>query len=51
MALLKISTIKIFTNKDEFAASAMAAPDPTTPTAIPQKRFTNPTVNPAPNIK
>ena len=28
MALQKISTIKIFTNKDLFAASANAAPDP-----------------------
>lgn len=46
----KISTIKILTNNDELAASEIAAPDPTIPTDIPQKRFTNPTVTPAQKI-
>lgn len=51
MALPKISTIKILTNKEELAASANAAPEPTTPTAIPQNRFTRPTLMPAAKIK
>uniref|UniRef100_A0A1B0BL69 Uncharacterized protein n=1 Tax=Glossina palpalis gambiensis TaxID=67801 RepID=A0A1B0BL69_9MUSC len=46
----KISTIKIFTNKIEFAASARAAPEPTTPTETPQNKLTKPTAKPAPNI-
>uniref|UniRef100_A0A1B0A8P1 Uncharacterized protein n=1 Tax=Glossina pallidipes TaxID=7398 RepID=A0A1B0A8P1_GLOPL len=46
----KISTIKIFTNKTEFAASAKAAPEPTTPTETPQNKLTKPTAKPAPNI-
>ena len=45
----KISTIRILTKRDPFWASARAAPDPTMPTAIPQKRLQNPTVSPAPN--
>ena len=49
MADAKISTIKIFTNKEPFCASARAAPDPTMPTAMPQKKLQHPTVRPAPN--
>lgn len=50
MALLKISTIKIFTKRLALAASARAAPDPTTPTERPQKKLQNPTVSPAPSM-
>lgn len=49
MALPKISMIRILTNNAEFAASAIAAPDPTTPTHSPQNRLTRPTVIPDPN--
>ena len=38
------------TNKDELAASARAAPLPTTPTQIPHAKLERPVVNPAPNI-
>ncbi len=48
MAEAKISMIKIFTNSEEFWASARAAPEPTTPTATPQNKFESPTVKPAP---
>ncbi|KAI9577518.1 hypothetical protein GQX74_004980 [Glossina fuscipes] len=34
----------------EFAASAKAAPEPTTPTETPQNKLTKPTAKPAPNI-
>lgn len=50
MALPKISMIKILTNSAEFAASAIAAPEPTTPTQSPQNKFTSPTVIPEPKI-
>lgn len=46
----KISIIRIFTKRAELAASARAAPEPTMPTAMPQKRLTIPTDKPAPNI-
>ncbi len=41
--------MRIRTNKDEFCASAKAAPDPTRPTHIPQNKLHKPTVKPAPN--
>ena len=50
IALAKISIIRILTNKAGFAASAKAAPEPTTPTAKPQTKFEKPTVNPPPKI-
>lgn len=50
MALPKISTIKILTKRLELAASAIAAPEPTTPTQSPQRRLTVPTVSPEPKI-
>lgn len=50
IALPKISMIRIFTNKEGFAASEIAAPDPTIPTQNPHTRFTNPTVIPDPKI-
>lgn len=50
IALPKISIIKILTKSEEFAASAIAAPDPTTPTQRPHTRFIMPTVSPEPNI-
>ena len=51
MALAKISTMRILTKSDASCASASAAPDPTMPTAMPQKRFEKPTVRPAANIE
>ena len=50
MADPKISTMRILTKSVESAASARAAPDPTWPTQIPQKRLTRPVVSPAPNM-
>ena len=46
-ALPKISIIKILTKVEGVCASARAAPDPVTPTQIPQQRLDNPTANPA----
>lgn len=46
----KISTIRILTKRVGLAASARAAPEPTTPTQTPQKRLQKPTVRPPPNI-
>lgn len=51
MALPKISTIRIFTKRLAFWASAKAAPLPTMPTQMPQKRLEKPTVRPAPNME
>ena len=50
MALPKISTIRILTNRAGLAASESAAPDPTWPTQRPHTRLTRPVVTPAPNI-
>lgn len=50
MAEAKISMIRIRTNKEGFAASESAAPDPTIPTETPQNKFPKPTVIPAPNM-
>jgi len=50
IALPKISTIRILTNRAGSCASASAAPDPTMPTQIPQNRLEKPTVSPAPNM-
>ena len=50
MAEPKISMIRILTNRELFAASARAAPEPTIPTHIPQAKFVNPTVKPAANM-
>ena len=50
IALAKISMMRIFTKRAGFAASAKAAPDPTTPTAKPQTKFENPTVKPPPKM-
>jgi hypothetical protein len=47
-ALPKISIIRILTNVEGVCESANAAPDPVTPTQIPQKRFERPTDRPAP---
>ena len=49
IALAKISIIRILTNRVGFWASARAAPEPTTPIAVPQNKFDNPTVKPAAN--
>ena len=43
----KISIIKILTKVDGVWASARAAPDPVTPTQIPQTRFDKTTRRPA----
>lgn len=51
MALPKISTMRIFTKRLGFCASAKAAPLPTMPTQTPQKRLDRPTVRPAPNME
>lgn len=51
IALPKISTIRILTKRLPFWASARAAPLPTMPTQMPQKRLENPTVRPAPNME
>jgi len=51
IALPKISTIRILTNRAGSWASARAAPDPTIPTHTPQNKFEKPTVRPAPNME
>ena len=48
-ALPKISIIKILTKVDGVCASANAAPDPVTPTQIPQQRLETPTARPPAN--
>ena len=50
MAEPKISIMRIFTNRELFAASERAAPDPTMPTHRPQARLVMPTVSPAANM-
>ena len=46
-ALPKISMIRILTKVDGVWASAKAAPDPVTPTQMPQHRLDRPTAKPA----
>lgn len=48
-ALPKISMMRILTKVDGVCASARAAPEPVTPTQIPQQRLERPTARPAPN--
>lgn len=50
IAEAKISMMRILTKSEGLAASANAAPEPTTPTQTPQKRLHKPTVSPPPNI-